>query len=152
MVNLGADIAATLPFLRAQAESRMSEVFQFFTRTVTPNEDTLEDDVTETEIARVPGRLKVASNVAASVESGGQFPVVERLEVHVPVDAVMPLVPSPWLLPGELVPSVSVPVGTFVRCIDSSVDASLIGREFRVAEMPSGGQVTARRMVVEEVS
>jgi len=145
-------ISGALSMGRRQANARMTEVFQFFTRTVTPNEDTLEDDVTETEVARVPGRLKVTSNVAASVESGGQFPVVERLEVHVPVDAVMPLIPSPWLLPGELVPSVSVPVGTFVRCIDSSVDVSLVGREFRVAEMPSGGQTTARRFVVEEVS
>lgn len=145
-------ISGVLSMGRRQANARMTEVFQFFTRAIVPNEDTLEDDVTEAEVARVPGRLKVTANQGRDIESGGQFPVVERLEVHVPVDAVMPLVPSPWLLPGELVPSVSVPVGTFVRCIGSSVDVSLVGREFRVAEMPSGGQTTARRFVVEEVS
>lgn len=153
MVNLGADIAANLPFLRAQAESRMTEVFQFFTVESVFDEDTLNDVATETVLLTTQGRLKVSTAQGRDVESGAQFPVVQRLEVHIPSTPQSPTAPSPWLLPGDdVLPAVSIGVGVRVRCVDSSADLSLVGREFRVSERPAAGQTTAHRFVVEEIS
>jgi hypothetical protein len=136
MVNLGYDIAQNLPFLRAQAESRFTETFDFFTSVEgEPDPDTFEPTTVETIVAAdVAGRFKSANTQGQDVESGVQFPVLGRREVHVAVGAV------------EVVPDM------FVRCTASTVDAGLVGRVFRVAERPSSGQVTAWRIPVEEVS
>jgi hypothetical protein len=82
----------------------------------------------------VKARVKFTAAQGQDVESGGQHPVVQRVEVHVPVGTV-PMAP-----------------GVFARVSGSLVDVGLVGRVFRVAERPPGGQVTAYRIPVEEVS
>ena len=155
MVNLGYDIAQNLPFLRAQAVSRFTETFTFFTvEDGPPDPDTFEPTVVETVAgADVPGRFKSANTQGRDVESGGQYPVVGRREVHVAVGAVALTVPGGDLVPGaELSPGVGAMPDVFVRCVASTVDAGLVGRVFRVSERPSSGQVTSWRFPVEEVS
>jgi hypothetical protein len=155
VVNLGYDLGFALPLLRAQAESRFTEVFTFFTQEEGPvNPETFEPTVVETIVgADIPGRFKSVNTQGRDVESGGQYPVVGRREVHVAVGAVALTVPAPALVPGaELAPGVGAMPDVFVRCIASTVDAGLVGRVFRVSERPSSGQVTAWRYPVEEVS
>ena len=151
-MNLGYDIANELPVLRDQAISRMTEVFQFYTTVTVTDPETLEDVTTETVSDTTIGRVKFPTGQPQDVESAGQFPVVQRVEVHVPLYAYSAVFSSPWLLPGFILPAAFASVGQLVRCVDSSADASLIGRVFRVAGAPPGGQVTARRYPVTEVS
>jgi len=143
-------LSAGLAAGRRQANARMTETFQFFTREMVLDEETLADVPTETVVLTTPGRLKVTASQGRDVEAANQFPTLERLEVHIPSTPSSPLAPSPWLLPGEVIPAVSIPVGTLVRCIGSTADLTLVGREFRVSERPTAGQTTAHRYVVEE--
>jgi hypothetical protein len=135
-MNLGYELAQALPLLRAQAVSRFTETFAFFMTEEGPvDPETFEPTVIETPVATgVAGRVKMAAVQGQDVESGGQYPVVTRLEVHVAVGAV------------EANP------GVFVRVTGSTADASLVGRVFMISEPPSAGQVTAARWPVREVS
>lgn len=135
-MNLGYDIGGMLPGLRAQAESRFTETFTFFAATDggLPDEN---GNPTQTETvlhSGVAGRVKYTGTQGQDVESGGQYPVVTKPEVHVAVG------------------SVDVPVGVFVRVTGSSVDAGLVGSVFRISEPCTKGQVTAWRYPAEEVS
>lgn len=135
MVNLGADIAAALPELRAQAESRMSETFEVFT-----SERVLGGDgkyvTTETPVYEdVRGRLKVPTLTVSEREQGAQVPAIQDVHVHVPVGAT-PL----------------VEVNHMWRCTASDSDVSLVGRVWRTKGSHQAGQVTAHRYPVEQVS
>jgi len=117
---------------RAQANARMTETFEFYTTALVFNETTLDDDPTDTIVLTTAGRLKVTQAQGRDVESASQFPVVQRLEVHIPSGSVV------------------VPVGTLVRVTASTADVSIVGRKFRVSERPQAGQTTAHRYAVEE--
>jgi hypothetical protein len=121
---------------RRQAEARFTETFTFFTTEEGEADPvTFEPTIIETPVAtEIPGRFKVSNTQGRDVESGAQYPVVGRREVHVAVGAV------------DVLP------GVFVRVTASTADEGLVGRVVRVADRPASGQVTAWRYPVEEVS
>lgn len=128
-------IADVLTYGRAMAESRMTETLQFFTSATEFDDATLNDATTETNVgATTVGRVKFGQSQGHDVEAGNQYPVVQRLEVHVPTG------------------SRDVPVGTLVRVTASTADSLLVGNVYRVSERPAAGQTTAWRYAVEEVS
>jgi hypothetical protein len=120
---------------RAQAEARFTETFTFFTEEESTDPVSLEPTTVETVVsAGVEGRVKNATTEGRDVESGGQFPVLSKLEVHVAVG------------------SVDVADGVHVRVTASTVDDGLVGAVYRVSEPPAKGQVTAWRYPVTQVS
>lgn len=128
-------LSGALAFGRAQAEARMTETLQFFTAARTLNESTLVDEDVETNVgATTEGRVKFGATDGRDVEVGGQHPVVQRLEVHVPTG------------------SRDVPVGTRVRVTASTADSMLVDNVYRVTERPAAGQTTAWRYPVEQIS
>jgi hypothetical protein len=134
-MNLGYDIAGALPEFQSQARSRFTETFTFFTAAEGIDPVTLRPTYVETILAaNIAGRIKFSNTQGNDVESGGQFPVVGRREVHVAVG------------------SVSASPGVFVRVTASTADAGLVGRVLRVVDRSAGGQVSAWRYPVEEVS
>ena len=138
---------------RAQAEARMTETVDFFTATEVTDPDTFEPTTVETVlVADVPARVKFVASQGRDAESGGQYPVVQRVEVHIPAAIGAGVFPSDSTFPGDVYPGVTILPNAFARVTASAVDADLVGRVFRVAERPPGGQVTAYRLTVEEVS
>ena len=132
---LGYDTLATLPGLRAEAESRFTETFKVFTESRVLNESTGLFVTTETAIAAsVAGRVKFPSLTVAERDQGAQVPAVQDVAVHVAVGAV------------------SAPVGSFWRVLSSTADPSLVGRVFRTKGAPQAGQVTSHRFPVTAVS
>lgn len=119
---------------RAQAEARMTETFVFFTESTTVDDDTLETVTVESVLWTGVGRWKLSDTIGSESDPGGQFAVVGRREVHVPVGAV------------EALP------GTLVRCTASTADDGLVGRVVRVSDRHTAGQVTAWRYPVEEIT
>ena len=134
-MSLGYDVAAQLPYLRSQAESRFTETLTFFTAEESTDPITLDPVTVETPVATgKPGRVKYTGTQGQDVEAGGQYPVITRPEVHVAVGSV------------DVAPNV------FVRVTGSTADAGLIGSVFRISEPCPKGQVTAWRYPAEEVS
>ncbi|MDR7189778.1 hypothetical protein J2Y46_002604 [Microbacterium sp. BE35] len=128
-------IAGTLGLGRNWAQARFTETFTFYTESESTDPVTLNPTTVETVVASgVAGRLKFTNTDGRDVESGGQFPIVSRREIHVGVGTV------------------SAAPGVLVRCTTSTVDPSLVGRVFRVSDRPQAGQTTAHRFPVEEVS
>lgn len=128
-------IAGALGLGRNWAQARFTETFTFYTESESTDPVTLDPTTVETVVAAgVAGRLKFTNTDGRDVESGAQFPVVSRREVHVAVGAV------------DAAP------GVLVRCVSSTVDPSLVGRVFRVSDRPQAGQTTAHRFPVEEAS
>lgn len=121
---------------RGSAATRFTETLTFFTESDggMPDENGNPTNAETVLHAGVRGRVKHTRTQGQDVESGGQYPVVTKPEVHVAVG------------------SVDVPVGVFVRVTGSSVDAGLVGSVFRVSEPCTKGQVTAWRYPAEEVS
>lgn len=133
-MTLGADIAAALPGLRAEAESRMTEtVLVGIFRDGTDPETGDATHIIETEryegIARIRWNSREVSN-----SQGTGSPVAMQ---------------QPYL---------SVPFGTSrfftddqVECNDSP-DLLLVGRRFKISGTAAAGQVTAYKYPLEELS
>lgn len=122
---------------RAQAESRFTETFTFFTSVPgDPNPDTLEDTTIETPIyTGVLGRVKYPSLTVSTSSAVGQTFATQDVNVSVAVGTI-PLVHE----------------GHFCRVTASTVDPGLVGRKFRVKGSAQAGQTTAHRFPVIEVS
>lgn len=136
MVNLGYDVAAHLPYLRAQAESRFTEVFTAFTIENVLNESTGLYEPTEVvAYAGVAGRVRYPSLTVAERAQGSQVPAIQDVTIHVAVGATP-----------------NVAVNHMWRVTGSTSDASLVGRVFRTKGESQAGQVTASRYPVERVS
>lgn len=132
-MTLGTDVSAQLPYLRSEAVSRFTEVFEFFSESVGRDPVTFERVTVRTVLATVPGRLRAQyPNAAVAGEPIGQPVVVQRLDVHVAVG------------------SHAAKSGELVRILSSSMDAESVGRVFRVLDSPVMGQVTAWRTPVED--
>lgn len=128
-------ILGALVMGRAYAEARFTETVQFYTVSKTFNETTLAEVEVETNVgAAVSGRIKSGQAQGRDVEAANQFPVLQRLEVHVATG------------------SVDAPVGAHVRVTASTADAMLVGTVYRVSERPQAGQTTAWRYPVERLS
>lgn len=135
-MSLGWDVAAALPYLRSQAESRMTETFRIFevTGTTTDPDSDLQVVDVETDRYTGPGRLVFRSSVVSDADVGSQLVAVQGARVDLPVS-----------VSGVGTDMVAVVTG-------SSADPSLVGRRFRVEGMPAAGQTTAHRYSVVEVT
>lgn len=132
---IGDTIAATLPELRRQAESRMLDTFTISLPGDTVyNPTTQRDEETLTALFTTAGRVKASTRVR-DTEAGARPVVVTTRELHIPVDS--PAVP---------VGAVAVP--TYVH---ASSDPTLAGARLRLAGSAPGSQTTARRIEVTEV-
>lgn len=132
-MSLGADVAAALPALRAQAESRMTETISV--GLLVDGTDPETGDPTQTVEAPVyggPGRIRWASSTVSDMEGAGEQVAVQRPVLSVPVG-------SPRLFDG---------MGVSVT--GSTADGLLVGRVFTVQGGPVSGQVTATRYLLEE--
>ena len=134
MMTLGADIAAALPQLRAEAESRMFE-----TLLVGRFRDGIDPDtkdatrVLEAERYTGKGRIRWGSREVSNSQATGS-PVAMQ---------------EPYL---------SVPFGTARFFTDDEVECSaspdplLVGRRFKLSGAAAAGQVSAYRYPLEELS
>jgi hypothetical protein len=128
---IGAVLAGALPMLRAQAESAMLD-----TCTVRPVTGVDESTGAPTlGTAVYTGKCKVQTSQAqeANPEAGGAVYTVQRYAGHVPVDAFVPA------------------VGHVVTITAASLDAGLVGRQYRVVALLHKTLATAYRLAVTEV-
>lgn len=133
-MTLGNDIAAALPLLRAEANSRMSETVVVGKFTDGTDPVTLEPSrVLEQERYTGMGRIRWNSREVSNSQATGS-PVAMQ---------------EPYL---------SVPFGTArfftgdeVEC-SASPDPLLVGRRFKVSGNATAGQVSAYRYPLEELS
>lgn len=134
-MDLGYELAAGLPFLRAQAVSRFTETFALERDSTEKDGNDIPVLVTTVVHSDVPGRFKSPTTGVSNETSGAQLMAVQRPEVHVAVGAVP-----------------DARVGDFWRCTGSTVDAALVGRRVRIEGLPSAGAVTSWRFPVSEAS
>lgn len=135
---LGSDLAAALPELRAQAESRMREtvVVRRPAADVTISDDTVIDgaEFEPTPVYSGCARLKASGLQPQVVESADASVTVQRPELHVPDDA-------PELLPGD--------VATFAS---DTFTPRLRGKVYRVDAGHAVTDTTAQRVPVTLLS
>lgn len=135
-MSLGSVVAAYLPYLRGEAESRFTETFTAFRSTKVLNPSTgLYEDTEVVLYAAVPGRVRFPTLTVSEQEQGAQVPAIQDVQVHVAVGATP-----------------DVGVGHSWRVDASTADSSLVGREFSVKGLPQAGQTTAHRYPVEQVA
>lgn len=130
---LGDDIAAHLPLMRAQAESRMSDsckVFRLIKSSVI-DEDTGTYPTVEQVAYSGQCRVKHPSTAAKDANSGSQLVVISQSEIHLPLSAV-------GVLPADLVEITACPTRP-----------DQVGRLFTIAAPFDGSQTTALRYRVE---
>jgi len=122
---------------RAQAASRFTETFTFFSESLGEIPDgEIEPAVIETVIhADIPGQIKFHTVNVSDREQAGQLVGVQQVMVKVAVGS------TPDVLPDH-----------FCRVTASTSDASLVGKKYRVAGESQSGQVSAHRYPVERVS
>lgn len=131
-MTLNDAISEELPFLRAEAESRMTATF----RAESPTRERVDGlmETVWTSQGETPGRLDDPKDRDITV--GG----VERLTfdavLHLPLSAPLPV------------------AGWEYECIAVSAvdDPAMLGRRYRVVNVPVGSQKTARRVEVVDLS
>lgn len=130
---LGETLAAALPSLRAEAESRMTEVVRIGVLVETEDLDTLEVvQFLDPVVYDGKARIRFPQNPNAEVDAAGQLVVKQ--------DAILSI---PAQTPGVLVDMRAV--------IDASTaDTALPGRVVRIKGFAASGQTTATRFTVEE--
>lgn len=134
-MTLQSAIEAELPFLRAEAESRMVDMFAIKLPTGTAYVDG-EDVTTYDDLFTTVGRVKVAGGLSAHASQVGERTSVEvSRELHIPVGSAA-------------VPAFAVAVCTAVH---ATSDPTLLGAVLTLAGPAPGSQTTARRLQVTEV-
>ena len=131
---LGWDIAAALPGLRAQAESRMSETVLVGIFRDGSDADGNATRVLVTERYSGKARVRYPSYAVSELSPASQPLAQQDVIVSIPVG--------------------SGPVfeGDEVLVTGSTADPNVIGRRFRVKGQPAAGQTTAYRIPVIEQS
>lgn len=130
---LGWDVASTLPALRAQAESRMTETVEIGLYGDGVDPETNEATQVLVELRYVgKGRVRYPS-YAVAVQAPATQPVAQQ-------DVVVSI------------PSGAAPVmeGDTVLVTGSTADPLVVGRRFTVKGQPIAGQTTAYRISVVE--
>jgi hypothetical protein len=154
-VNLGQELAAALPFLRQQAESRMTETVRAGVYTDGTDPVSLDPVRTLVEVLyEGPGRVKYPGNAVRNAQAAGQVVSTQDVRVDIPVQQAS-LLPGDDTLPGDgMVPSVLAVLfeGAGVEVLSSTADPALVGRWYRVEGAPDMGSVTAHRYPVTELS
>lgn len=132
-MTLGADIAATLPFLRGEAESRMTASCTITRPSdeVVWNPDTLQNE--NVPVTVYTGRCRV--------RAAGQQDRAENA-----VD--QSFMASQYILSLPVVGSEGVRRDDTVTVTGCPEDAALVGDVFRVVAESAGSQTTARRLTV----
>lgn len=137
-MTLQSAIEAQLPFLQSEANARMADTFTAYAFTWT-KVDNLDEQVWVEQYAtpgRVAGRSRDGDTNTRTVTIGDvERPVVEG-GLHIPLSAELPAIG--WEF-------VCTAVGTLS-------DPSLLGRRWRVVDVPAKSQATARRLDVVEVT
>jgi len=137
VVSLESDIQATLPFLRAQAESRMTDACEI--GTVIPG-DVLDEETGE----YAPGfevaysgrcRFKAGATAAGEIDASGQLLVEQDSVLSLPVGT-----------------SLGVRKDMEVRMTASLTDPALVGVKARIKAPSVGSYRTARRFAIEVTS
>lgn len=120
---------------RVHANARMTETVSVTTvqRGVLNETNGQYSDVTTTHYAGV-ARLRFSTLNVSEVDAANRVLAVQDVQLHVPVGTGL------------------LPVGAAVTITASTSDSSLTSRRFTVSGRPHGGQVTAHRYPVEEVS
>ncbi len=119
---------------RRQANIRMTETVKVASEVSAVDPDTLLDTVTETvHIASSIARVKYPVTRVLDRESATQLVAAQEIEVHFPSETVLQ---TDW----------------FVTVLTSMVDASLVGRKYRIRGNGLAGQTTALRVPVEEIT
>jgi hypothetical protein len=128
-------LLGSLAMGRAQAESRMTETITAgpFVETIDPSTLATVRTITTTSYTG-PARVKYPTLTVSERDSGGQQYAAVDIVVSVPMSGAR------------------IPVGALVTVTASTVDGSLVAREFRVKASAQSGQVTAHRYPVEELS
>jgi hypothetical protein len=133
-VTVQAGIEAELPFLRAEAESRMLDTWTIGAD-VGWTFDGTDDVQTVTPLFTTKGRLKSAGTVSQESQAGERTVVETRRELHIPWD------------------SDPTPVNAVAQCtaIGPLSDPTLLGIIVRLSGPAPGSQQTARRLEVVEI-
>lgn len=140
-MSIGADIAATLPFLRAEAESLMLDTFTAYR----PNGTTLNAAGMEvpayllvgTTTGKVQGRSRDSDTNTRTQSVGGvDRPVIEG-GLHIPVDSTAPML-GPKGVGWEYVLTAAGPL----------TPPDLVGSRWLVVDSPAKSFMTARRLDV----
>jgi len=133
-VNLGADIARTVPELRAAAESAMRATFRI-TRAGGEawNPETLQNDSTLTTVYEGPGRLRAINTQDKGGDAADQAFIESQFTLSLPIDG-----------------SEGVTKGDAVECISEPSDSALVGRRFIITWPAAQSDATARRLPVQE--
>lgn len=137
LVSLQAAIEAELPYLRAEAESRMVDTVDIKVATGgwVYDEDAGKDVQEFTLLFSTPARIKSGGVVAHDSQAGDRTVVTVTRELHIPVASAV-------------VPDGAV---AFVTAVSATSDPTLLNARLRVAGPAPGSQTTARRLQVEEV-
>jgi hypothetical protein len=131
------DIKRELPGLQQAAESRMTTTVEIGTPGPWTYDPDLDRDVrTLTDSFTTKARIRVRSSQQESTsERGARTIITTQRELHIPIN-------SPVTAPNMV---------ARVTAIDSLSDPSLAGVEFKILGVLPGDQMTARRLLVEEV-
>jgi len=137
-LSLGADIAAQLPGLRAQAESMMvsAGVVRRATGETVEDPNTGEQTPVYAIVYTGMGRYKAANVQAGRAEIPGAIVVDQSATLSLPVGASG---------------AGDVRLNDIWECTANPFDASLIGRKMRITGVHSQTYATAHRYPVEEV-
>lgn len=133
-MTLNDAIAAELPFLRAQAESRMVDTWTIGTNLGFELVDGVEVQQV-TPLFATKARLRERGNVVQEAQVGDRTAVETRRELHIPWDAP------------------AAPVNAVAQCtaVGPLSDPTLLGTIVRLSGPAPGSQQTARRLQVVEV-
>jgi len=135
---LADDIAATLPGLRAEAEARMSDTFTAYAYTTIKVDGIDEQDW----VAQYDTSGRVSGTSANARDTYTRYVQVGGVEVpeiqgglHIPLSADLPA------------------IGWEYECVavGPTSDTALLGRRWRVTNVPTKSAATARRLDVVEV-
>lgn len=130
-------ISAELPYLRAEAESLMTDTctVRRDTGDTAQNPGTGTVEPVYTDLFSSPCKVQARSLVALDAEVGGRTATTVRLELHLPVA------------------SAAVKTGDVaeITAVGALSDSTLVGREFMITAPVAKSFATARRYEVEEI-
>lgn len=129
-------LAGALSLGRAHASMLFTETLEFFVESgVSVDPVTLAETESKTVLYTVGGRVKFPNVNSSEIKTSGQV-IASQSPIAVVAVGATP----------------NVAADHFVKVTSSSVDASLVGKTFRVTGLPQSGQVTAHRYQLEELS
>lgn len=136
-MTLQSAIEAQLPYLRSEANARMVDTFAAYAFTWVKVDGLDEQTWVEQYVTpgRVAGRSRDGDTNTRTVTIGDvERPVVEG-GLHIPLSAALPAIGWEFVC----------------TAVGASSDPSLLGRRWRVVDVPAKSAATARRLDVVEV-